>query len=300
MSISTTAARQLVPGLARRATGVETRVARQLGQELGDIARRSAGPEAFRSAAGRLESLASALVRTGRGEDARILNETARRLSHAGELHAAGHTHAAFEMLHARRKLGLANPEFQEALARGTRAEGLLAHFGTRTAAENAFDRAAARVDDLAEKLIKTGHADDARLLETFSDRLSRAGDLHSEGQRQAAFAMLHAKRKPGLAGQDVQEALARGRKAESLLETFGGPEMRAGVRKPAPSPGIARPTLKRPPVARPGTVQATAPSSVSRIREATPRPFSMPGSGLDLSGLLRALERVRSWLLGR
>jgi hypothetical protein len=298
MSISTTAARQLVPGLARRATGAETRVARQLGQDLVAITRRSAGPEAFRSAAGRLESLASALVRTGRGEDARILNETARRLSHAGELHAAGHTHAAFEMLHARRKLGLANQEFQEALARGTRAEGLLARFGTRTAAETAFDRAAARVDDLADKLVKTGHAEDARLLETFADRLSRAGDLHAEGQRQAAFAMLHAKRKPGLAGQDVQEALARGRRAESLLETYGGPKKNAGVRTPAPSPGLARPTLERPGVIRPGSAQA--PAAISRIRQATPRPFSMPGAGLDLSGLLRALERIKSWLLGR
>ncbi len=295
MGISTTTARKLMPAMARQAAPLESRAIRTIGKELEAIASRAAGPQTFRSAAGRLDALSSALTRTGLADDARILTETARRLTHAGELHASGHTQAAFEMLHARRKLGLANPEFQAALARGSRAEGLLARFGTRTAAEKAFDRAASRVDDLAEKLIRTGNPGEARVLESFATRLNRAGDLHAEGHRQAAFSMLHAKRKPGLAGQEVQTALAKAHRAESLLETFGDATTltRAVPRKPTPA--VTRPVAPRPPVARP-----ELPLDPGRTADKASRTFSMPGAGLDLSGLVRYLDRLKAWFLGR
>ena len=96
------------------------------------LARQHATPQAFSAASSRLQELASALARTGNHADGKLMQTAAVRLSHAAQLHADGHTHAAFQMLHARRKAGLANPGFQKALALGNRAEGLLATFNPK------------------------------------------------------------------------------------------------------------------------------------------------------------------------
>lgn len=84
-----------------------------------------------------------------------------------------------------------------------------------------AFKAASKHVSENATLLKQTGNATEAKQLSELAKRLERAGELYKTGNKPAAFRMLHAKIKPGLANPSLENALRMGNKAEEVVAAF-------------------------------------------------------------------------------
>jgi len=157
-----------------------------------------------------------------------------------------------------------------------------------KPAADKTFGAAARRMDKLSDTLRKTGNGADAQVLMDFAGRLKRARELHAEGNTPAAYRMVHASEKLGLRNPEVQAAIKKGHTAEDVIAAFDKP-----VAKPSVKPA-AKPLVSTEPV-RPSAPEPTPAKPSVPVAKPAVKPFVLPGLGLDLSGLISYLNRLRA-----
>lgn len=172
-------------------------------------------PQAFKAASKHVSENATLLKQTGNATEAKQLSELAKRLERAGELYKTGNKPAAFRMLHAKIKPGLANPSLENALRMGNKAEEVVAAFKQAPVAKP-FAEASQNMLARAGELRATGHAAEARRLTTFANKLSKAGESYAQGNHQAAFKLF----RKGMTAE-TQQALKMSGKAEEVLAAF-------------------------------------------------------------------------------
>ncbi|HEY9856060.1 MAG TPA: hypothetical protein V6D05_10005 [Stenomitos sp.] len=157
-----------------------------------------------------------------------------------------------------------------------------------KPAADKTFEAAARRMDQMAANLAKTGNGLDGQMLKEFSSRLERARSLYAEGNTPAAYRMVHASEKLGLRNPEVQAAIKKGHAAEDVIAAFDKP-----AAKPGPKPAVKPPVSTEP--VRPSAPEPTPAKPSVPVAKPAVKPFVLPGLGLDLSGLISYLNRLRA-----
>lgn len=255
------------------------------------------GAGEFTDVSKRLTQKANLLEQVGHPEEAQSLRALSDRMKRARELYQEGNTPAAFRMVHAKNKLGFANPEIQGALETSNKAEEVMAAFGKQASPEalrgaTEFSEAAERLASRAEVLTQMGRPEEAKTLSDMASRMTRASELYKEGNTPAAFRMLHAERKIGLANPEVQEALRVSNKAEELAAAFGG-EGATAAKTVQASGEVAETAAQASKTV--ATESGTVAKTVTRSAKASRAAEAVESTGRTASSSARVAEGVKS-----
>lgn len=171
--------------------------------------------ETYQAAAKSVREEAAILRQTGHAAEAKELSALAKRLDRARSLYKAGNKPAATRMVHAKIKMGLASPRYQELHLKAKQAEELLATFG-KNADGKVFKRA--KIVPQAAESLKPA-ATIAKEAVQVGEKTAKAGRTAGSAGRVARGAQ---KTKTALKAAGEGAELAKAAKAGKTLKAAG------------------------------------------------------------------------------